>query len=105
LEDLISINEEAIDKLVLNLYDYSERINNILNQINDLMNYSSTYFKGQQSNEIIKKYNDLQTSIVNVKQNISSYPADLIKVKNRFRNTASNISMNVRRQTSNIQSD
>lgn len=105
MEDLISINEESMDRLVLNLCDYSERINNILNQINDLMNYSSNYFKGQQSNEIIKKYNNLQTSIVNIKYNISSYSSDLIKVKNKFRNTASNISRDVRRQTSNIQSN
>lgn len=105
MEDLISINEEAIDKLVLEIYDYSERINNILNQISDLVNYSSTYFKGQISNDIIGKYNNLKLSLDNVKNNIASYSSDLVMVKNKFRNKASDIALEVKRQASNIQSN
>ena len=105
MEDLISINEGALDKLILDLYDYSEKINSILNQISDLVNYSSTYFKGQQSVDIIKKYNNLQVSLENLKYNISDYSADLVKVKSRFKNTSSDLTLEVNRQTSNIQSN
>ena len=105
MEDLISVNEEAIDKLVLDLYDYSERINNVLNQINDLVNYSSTYFKGQISNDIVGKYNSLKISLENFKRNIYSYSSDLVKVKNQFRNRASDLTLEVKRQASNIQSN
>ena len=105
MEDLITINEEALNKLVLDLYDYSERVNSILNQISDLVNYSSTYFEGQQSDDIIKKYNSLLETLENLKYNISDYSSDLIKVKNKFKNTSSDLTIEVNRQTSNIQSN
>ena len=92
MEDLISINEEGLDKLALNIYDYSERINNIFNQIDDLMVQSKEYFDCQVNNDIYIKYQNIKDSIKNVKLNISSYSSDLIKVKNVFRNNAQIIS-------------
>ena len=105
MEDLILINEEGLDKLALNIYDYSERINNIFNQIDDLMIQSKEYFDCQLNNDIYLKYQGIRESIKNIKLNISSYSTDLIKVKTVFRNNAQVISGDIKKQISNIQSN
>lgn len=105
MEDLISINEEGIDKLFLDICDYSERINNILNQIDDLINYSANYFKSDSYNAVLNKYLELKISINNVKHNILSYSNDLITVKNKFRNNATDITLEVKKQANNIYSE
>lgn len=105
MEDLISINEDGLDKLALNIYDYSEKINNIFNQIDDLMVQSKDYFDCQLNNDIRIKYQNIKDSIKNVKSNISSYSTDLIKVKNAFRNNAEIIANDIRKEISNIQSN
>jgi len=105
MEDLIAINEEGLDKLALSIYDYSERINNIFNQIDDLIIQSKEYFDCQLNNDMYIKYQSIIDSIKNVKLNISSYSTDLIKVKNSFRNDAQMISADIKKQTSNIQSN
>lgn len=105
MPDLISINEEGIDKLVLDILDYSERINSILNEINDLIISSSNYFSCNTNTNIVNKYLKLQNDINNLKYNIKSYSSDFLKVKKRFRQTASVIADEVRKQTSNMQSN
>jgi len=105
LEDLISINEEGIDRLVLDLYDHFEKINNILNQINDLIYDSKNYFNCSANDELLKNYSEMKVNIDNFKANVSSYSSDLIKVKNKFRQKDSDISSTVRQQITKIQSD
>lgn len=104
MEDLISINEEGIDRLVLDLFDHSERINNILNQINDLILDSKNYFKCQANDELQKTYSDMKLSINNFKANIATYSNDLIKVKSKFRNASSELTTEIKKETTNIQS-
>lgn len=104
MEDLISINEEGLDKLAIDIYDYSERINNIFNQIDDLMFQSKTCFDCYVCDEIYEKYSELKASIDNVKTNISSYSTDLIKVKISFRNHADVLLNEIDAHISNVQS-
>lgn len=105
MEDLISINEEGIDKLVLDLSDHFEKINNILNQINDLIYESKSYFNCSVNDQLIKQYSEMKLNIDNFKANISSYSIDLIKVKNRFRQNDSNLSVTIKQQITKIQPD
>ena len=105
LEDLISINEEGIDRLVLDLSDHFERINSILNEINDLIYDSKNYFKCSANDVLLKQYSEMKVNIDNFKANVASYSTDLIKVKNKFRQNSSDLSATIRQQTTKIQSD
>ena len=105
MEDLISINEEGIDRLVLDLYDHFEKINSILNQVNDLIYDSKSYFNCSANDELLKQYSEMKLNIDNFKENVSSYSVDLIKVKNKFRQKASVLSTMIRQQATKIQPD
>ena len=102
---VLSINEEGIDRLVLDLYDHFEKINSILNQINDLIYDSKNYFNCPANDELVKQYSEMKLNIDNFKDNVSSYSTDLIKVKNKFRQKSSELSATVMQQVTKIQSD
>lgn len=102
--DTISINEEGIDKLTLDILNYYERINSILNEIEELILSSSNCFSCEAMEKLVKKYSGLQNDINNFKYNIQSYTNDLLKVKKIFRQNATLIADDVRKANSNIQS-
>lgn len=104
MEDLILINEYGLNQLVLKIYDYSERINNIFNQIDDLMFQSKDYFDCQICDDICVKYQNIIDSIKNVKLNISSYSDELMMVKKNFNNNAEMVSSDIKKSSVDIQS-
>lgn len=104
MEDLVSINEEGLDKLALNIYDYTERINFIFNRINDLMIQSRDCFECELGYSIVNRFQDIMDSMKNVKLNISSYSDELMMVKKNFRNKAEIISGDVKKHSVDIQS-
>lgn len=105
LEDLISINEPALDRLILDIYDHCSKVNNILNQINDLILDSQNYFDCDANKYLLKQYSEMKFNIDNFKSNISTYAADLTKVKNRFKVKDSNLTQQIQTQIAKIQSD
>lgn len=105
LEDLISINEPALERMVLDIYDHCSRINSILNQINDLILDSKTYFDCAANSYMLEQYSEMKLSIDNFKSNISTYAADLTKVKNKFKSKDSDLTQIIRTQVTKIQSD
>lgn len=105
LEDLISINESRLDRLVLDIGDHLEKINNILNQINDLILDSKNYFASPVNNKMISVYESMKLNINNFKFNVSTYSSDLIKVKVSFKQKASDIAQQVRDKANLIQSE
>lgn len=104
MEDLILINEDGLNQLVLKIYDYSERINDIFNQLDDLMFQSKNYFDCHIGNDIYIKYLSNVDSIKNVKLNISSYSDELMMVRKNFSNNAEMISSDIKKHSDDIQS-
>ncbi len=82
--NLRGINEEGIKKLVLNIYDYSEQINTILNSIDDLVTDVKDHFQIESSNIFYTKFAEVKNDFGNVRDNILSYADEILKVNSNF---------------------
>lgn len=80
------INEEKLNKLILDIYDYSEKINNTLNSISDLVMKTKDYYNSKEAELYRKKYDDYKTNYVNIIKNINSYADDLLTLKRKYIN-------------------
>ena len=87
----VGINEQKIDKLVLDINNYAERINNVLNNMEDLVNSTNSFFLEEVGNEFRNNFKQLSSNFPTVKTNILSYSQDLIKVKLNYQKTVVNI--------------
>lgn len=99
LNDTISINEENLNKLILDIYDYNEKINNILNQIIDLIAGSKDYFKCSVETELLNKLSYLEDNKNNLIYNITNYANDLMKVKMNFKEISASLTIEVNKHT------
>lgn len=78
------INEERLDSLVLDIYDYAEKVNQILNSIDELIIKSNTYFKCESADKVRTHYQELDSSSTMLKQNMLNCANDLARVKYRY---------------------
>lgn len=100
-QDVIGINEQAIEKLILDVYDYADRINNILNAMDDVVQGTTSYFNDDSSNNFRHKFEQLKINFPIVNHNIQTYGEDLVRLKNNYFNTVSDVTQIVKKQTAN----
>jgi len=70
-------NEQSISRLNLDIYDYVEKVNNTLSQIEHLVSESRNYFISDDGDDFRRKFELLATNFPIVCQNILSYVDDL----------------------------
>lgn len=83
-EHVNGINEQGLENLAMEIVEYANKANQILNQINLLVDQTSSYFISPEGILYRKK---LQEQFMNYQimcQNILSYANDLVKVKNMY---------------------
>lgn len=81
VKDLISgINEDELGSLSLEVLDYSDRISEIFDKIDDCMEKLPNYYQGQSCKEIINLYEELRLYYPTIKENIISYSEDFIQL-------------------------
>lgn len=103
--DLMGINEERIKKMVLNIYDYAEQINTILNSIDDAISEASKCLIID-GNEILQKnFSSVKNNFVYVKSNILSYADELLKAESDYLRTSEEIAIDLRKAAENIDYD
>ena len=78
---LRGINEQTINQLNLDIYDYVEKINNTLSQIEHLVDESRSYFISDDGEDFRRRFESLSVNFPIVCQNILSYVDDLNKAK------------------------
>lgn len=76
-----AIKEVELDSLVLELNDDVDKIEYILRQVEMLVYDTSDYFKGDVADSIRNKFNTYSVQIETLKNNLLSYPKDLLKIK------------------------
>ena len=103
LKDISGINEDAIDKLVLDIFGYVERINQTLKNIDSLVNETSQFYVGESGNKFRNRFNELRANFPIVNQNLLSYTDDLIKVKSGLKNFSSELSIEITDGISNVE--
>ncbi len=94
--DVFGINEDKLGKLILDIYDYVERINMIINSVDDIMNDIEQNFKVSDKNILIKKNLYFRDNLINIKNNILSYADELINVKKGYREISQDVASTVK---------
>ena len=103
MNDTISINETQLNRLSTEINGYSQRINNIFNQITDLVYESRSAFNCDIGDDLYRKINSLKTSMNVTTKNLKQYAEDLVLVKVKFNKASGDIVDTVRKATTNIQ--
>lgn len=86
IQDVRGINEEKIDYLILDIYDYADRINQILNNIDELILKSNDYYNCESNVIFVNHYKELSFNSQILKQNILTTASDLVKAKHHYNN-------------------
>lgn len=82
-QELVGVNEDKIDKLVLDLYDYIERINNVLNNIENEMDKTVSCFDCSAGRELYSRFNEQKSIFPIIRENFMKDAELLIKIKSK----------------------
>lgn len=99
----VGINLDSIDKLILDIYNYAERVNKTLNQISDVVDQTKTFYNCEDADNYRNKFNSFRTNFKIVNQNLISYAEDLIKLKNRYQNMSVEMTQTINKAIANIE--
>lgn len=82
--DVVGINDAKIDSLVLNIYDYAQRIKDILNNVDDLIYETAAYYNCEEAVKFRNDFESVKDNFSVVTENILSYGDELVRVKNQI---------------------
>jgi len=99
----IGINIDNIDKLILDIYDYAEKINKTLNQISSVVDQTKLFYKCDVAADYRNKFLNFKTNFNVINKNVKSYADDLIKLKNKYKLVDENVTKSVLRATKKMQ--
>ena len=97
-----AINESEINKLMTDIIDYSTKIKSKFTRIEDIVCETSNYFDSRVANDFRNKFNLFKSDLDMVVSNILSYNTDLMNLKSRYKNNISNLSDQIKKDTTNI---
>lgn len=93
----IGIDVDSIDKLVLDIYNYADKISKTLNQISEVVDRTKSFYVSSASNDFRNKFNSFSANFPTINKNIVSYADDLIKLKNRYQTIDEDLTQTVRK--------
>lgn len=99
----VGINLDSVDKLILDIYNYAERVNKTLNQISDVVDQTKTFYVCDAADNYRNKFNSFRTNFNVVNKNLVSYAEDLIKLKNRYQNMSDEITQTINKAIAKIE--
>ena len=102
MENNIGINEEKLDKLILDIYNYCEKINVTLNQVSDVVEDTKVFYTGDVADSFRKKFSLYSSNFLNIRANLCSYADDLIKLKSKINLIDYNSASTVKRSANSI---
>lgn len=100
----VGINIDSVDKLILDIYNYAERINKTLNQISNVVDQTKSFYACDAADNYRNKFNSFRTNFNVVNKNVISYAEDLIKLKNKYQNIDDNMTQTIKRAISRVDS-
>lgn len=92
----VGINVDSVDKLILDIYSYAEKISKTLNQISELMDQTKNYCSCDEITALRNKFENFKTNFVTINKNIISYSDDFIKLKNKYQNIDEQLTQSVK---------
>lgn len=100
--NIIAVNEAEINHLMTDIMDYSSRVRQIFDKIDDLVNESKSYYDSESATIIRNKFNLLKENFSITINNLMSYNSDLARLKNAYVNNVSTISEQIKRKATTI---
>lgn len=100
--DLSGINEDGMDKLILDIRYYQNRLIHIFQQMTEVMEQTSTYFIGPYGDNVRNRFQIIRSQFPVIQNNLDNYIADLLKVKNQYQNISSDIAIEWEKKTGMI---
>lgn len=102
MNNVSGINEEKLGNLILDIYDYADKVNQILNNIDELILKSNSYFKCDSSDRVRNRYQELTFNFATLKQNMLNCASDLVKAKYRYQGMDGDVKQVALKGISNI---
>lgn len=88
--DVSGISLTGIDRLILDLYDYSEKCNKLSNEIRDMISATKDFYNTKDGDEFRKSYENFNIGTEKLNKNILTIVSDLNKVKSNFKKRDNN---------------
>lgn len=98
MDKVAGINVRGLDRLILDINDYAERIKIKYNLIEELIENASECLKGDIGNQYKNRLILLKKNFSVINNNILSYSSDLSLVKKKYLDSVEKISLDFKRQ-------
>lgn len=105
MDNQVGINKDAIQKLCLEIQDYSDKVKIKLNQIGDKWYEAKPYFEGNGVVEFQNKFSKLEDSFETISNNILSYIDDFNTLISKYESLDTSLSKQVKINAENIESE
>ncbi len=99
---IVAINEQQINKLILDISDCSNRIKIILNKINDLVLETRSYYNCTSADKLRAKYELFSSNYNTIIQNLMSYGNDFSLLKKKCALNMDDLSVKIRKDASKM---
>lgn len=97
----VGINVDTIDKLILDIYTYAEKVSKTLNQICDVVEQTKTFYQCDDADVYRNRFNLFKSNFNVVNINLKSYADDMIKLKNKYQNIDAHLTNTVKNSIKN----
>lgn len=98
----VGISNQGIDNLVLNIYDYADRLKKQLDEVESLVYDIPKYYNDQASEGCRKKFDSIKDSFPLIYENVISYADDLIKLKSSLKSKDEVLSTEINSASKNL---
>lgn len=78
------VSNEAVDNLILSIYDYAQKSNEIISQIENIIDATENCYMSPYAETYRTKFRNLCSQKQMINKNILSYKTDLVNVKNQY---------------------
>ena len=91
MNDVIGIDKERLKTIIINIYEYRDKINTILNDAQYLIEETKQYYKSEDGDYLRKKFSQFYDNKLIILENIKSYCNDLEQVISDFESSQINV--------------
>lgn len=99
------INEEGLDKIVIDFYNYIESIKKIFDNINEISDNLESNFQSECGDELKKKIDGIRVSFLYAQDKLKRYADELSNVKLKYQDFSSDLSSSITKSSENLEND
>ena len=98
----VAINEDGINKIILEISDCADEVGRIFNKINDLVSETKDYYDCACASNLRKKYSLFNDNYKIILNNIRSYKTDLSNLKKKYKLGIADLSQQILKDAASI---